>query len=176
VTARDVDVSQSEDSYVRGGGAGSNGPRMIQLFLGACFLTLAALVITLVVQAAGENARADGLHRHGVPVTATVTGCLGVASGTGITVAAFDCKATFVQAGRTHTEVLRGSTALLQTGATISAVVAPGDPGSLSTVAAAAQAGDRSPWARYTAAGITLVVLVGFGVAVWMRYRILRNR
>jgi hypothetical protein len=177
--AHDGEVAPDGTSYLRGGGAGSNGPRMIRLFLVGCLFALAALVIVLFVQAADESSRADRLHRHGVTVAATVTGCLGVASGTGITEASFQCKARFVDGGHEYTELIRGSSALLQTGSTVAAVVVPGDPGSLSSVAAAAAGHRQSGWSRYLAAAISLAVLILSTIAFWIwarRRGILRDR
>lgn len=179
MTARDVDLPPDGTSYLRGGGAGSNGPRMIRLFLGGCLVGLAALVVVLLVQAANESSRADRLHRHGVTVAATVTGCLGIASGTGITEASFQCKASFVDRGHRYTEVIRGSSALLQTGSTVAAVMVPGDPGSLSSVEAAAAGHSQSVWSRYLPAAIALAVLVISAVAFWIwakRRGFLRDR
>jgi hypothetical protein len=165
MTAHDVDLPPDGASYLRGGGAGSNGPRMIRLFLGGCLVALAALVVVLFVQAAAEGSRADRLHRHGVTVVATVTGCLGIASGTGITEASFQCKASFVDGGRRYTEVIRGSSALLQTGSAVTAVVVPGDPRSLSGVGAAAGGHSQSAWSRYLPAAISLAALVISAIA-----------
>lgn len=170
MTADELDVAGGQASYLRGGGAGSNRPQMVRVFVASCAVALAALVVVLFVQARADNARADRLHDHGVPVVATVTGCIGVLSGTGVTEAFFQCRAAFSIGGAHHTEIIRGSTVDRPTGSTVQAVVDPRDPSSLSTAAAAA---GRAHASSYIAAAISLGVLVAYvGVVLaWLRRR-----
>lgn len=166
----------ADASYLRGGAAGSNSPAVIRVAVALCLAALAALTLVLLLEARSENRRADLLGRDGVQVSATVTGCLGVASGTGITEASFQCRASFVEGGRRYTELVRGSSTLLATGSTVAAVVIPGQPDSLSTVAAAGSREHRSDWSRYTAGVVSLAVLVVAALALWWRARNSKNQ
>jgi Protein of unknown function (DUF3592) len=135
--SRQPELPDAAVGYVRGAVGHTDTAGGRRVLLGLCFVAMALLVVVLSVQAVQDNARAGRLQHHGVEVSAVVTGCLGVASGTGISESAYRCTAAFSLDGRRHTEAIRGSSALLSTGATIRLVVDPADPGSLSTVAAA---------------------------------------
>jgi hypothetical protein len=134
-------------------------------------VVLAVSAIVLTVSAAHQNARLDKLRHHGVPVQATVSGCVGISSGIAMAIEYWECRATYTLDGHQFNEVIRGSRANLTAGQTVPAVAVPGDPALLSTPAAAA--GKYSAWSPYIApiilgalAMILLVVLV-----VWSRWR-----
>jgi hypothetical protein len=150
--------------YIRGGGGVEvDSRRVLHVVLSLCLLVLALLVIVLTLSAAGENSRTGSLRRHGVPVDVTVTGCLGLASGTGITASGYTCKGTFSLGGRSYTEVIGGITDPRPVGETLQAVADPKDPTRLSLAAAVAAA--RSPWKAFVVPAVPLLLLVG-GVAM----------
>jgi hypothetical protein len=122
---------------------------------GAVVAALVALTVVLTVQAIHENAKLDRLHRDGIAVAATVSGCVAIASGTGITESGYRCRATFTLNGRSYTEVLGGTDALFSTGETVPAVVARNDPGNLSTTSAATR---HATWTAFIGAGVALLV------------------
>ena len=100
--------------------------------------------MVLGVGAAGQILRADRLQRHGVAVSVTVTHCLGMASGTGITVAGYRCHGTFRLDGSTHDDVIGGSDRRYPPGKTLAGVTDPTHPSTLST--AHAVASPQSTW------------------------------
>jgi hypothetical protein len=110
------------------------------------------------------------LQQHGVPVEVTVTGCVGLASGTGATEAGFNCRGTFTLAGHSYNEVIGGTTDLYPPGTTLQAVAVPGDPALLSTARAVANA--HSSWEAFITPGILLaVLLLAVVVIVWRTRR-----
>ena len=122
-------------------------------------LALAVLVALLTAEAIAHRHRVTQLRSAGVAVEATVTGCVGNATGTGITVSFFTCTATFSTDGAdgtTHTAVVHGSSRLLAPGTALAAVVDPRDPSTLSTPGAVS--GD---WTAFVPAAATFAVLVG---------------
>jgi hypothetical protein len=156
--------------YIRGGGGVDiDRGRVARILVGLFVLGLGALVVLLSLGAIDENARHDRLRRHGVPVDVTVTSCLGLASGTGITVAGYTCRGTFTLDGRDYKGVIRGSIELHQSGEVLPGVADPRDPTILAT--ADSVASSHSSWRPFVTPGLLLVVLVVILVfAVW-RFR-----
>jgi hypothetical protein len=165
--------------YVRGGGGIPVDSRRVWSYLALAIAAgLLALTAVLAVAAAGEQTLASRLRQHGQRVSATVTGCVALASGTGITAAGYRCRARFTAAGRQHEALLRGSSALLPEGTTVPALVLPGEPASL-TAAAAVDSGRRGragPWAgagvgTWIAAAVCAALAVVAGGAGWINAR-----
>ncbi|BEP11833.1 hypothetical protein acdb102_01440 [Acidothermaceae bacterium B102] len=163
-----VGDSTHDVAYLRGGGVTTDGPRARRLALGFCCVALAALVAVLSVSAVREGRRADRLRDHGVPVRLTVTGCLGLASGTGATEYAYDCRGSFVLDGRRYDELLHGSTVQRRTGSVVAAVADPAHPSNVAT--AASVAGRHASASRWVPTGITVALLVIAGAVLgWPR-------
>ena len=96
--------------------------------------TLAVLVVVFTVAGVHSNNQTDALHDHGVPVTFTVTGCLGLLGGSGSNAAGYSCHGTYALDGHRYTEALPG-TAFHRPGAAVAAVAVPGDPALVSPAA-----------------------------------------
>jgi len=153
--------------YIRGGGGVEvASSRVAAVLVGAAVVVLVALAVVLAVEAIAQNSRIDRLRSSGVAVDVTVSSCLGMASGTGITESAYQCRGTFTIGGHSYNEVIDGSTDLHPVGATLRAVTVPGDPATLST--AAAVAAMRSSWTVFAApAGLVVLALVILGLVLW---------
>jgi hypothetical protein len=94
-------------------------------------LLLVALVVVAVVLAvagAQKNNQINRLRSDGVPVTITVSSCLGLLGGSGSNAAGYTCRGTFTVAGHRYTESIPGTNTLYPPGTTIRAVRVPGDP------------------------------------------------
>lgn len=158
--------------YIRGAGARDiSGRRVAKIAAGCVIAVLAVLVIALALQAISEHSRAEGLRRHGIAVTVTVTSCLGLASGTGITVNGYDCRGAFTVSGRRYESAISGNSLLLTPGQQLPAVADPRHPDTLSTVAAARS--ERSLWQGLLPAAITFLclVIVALGAFTMQRKR-----
>lgn len=87
---------------------------------------LIATAVTLAAAATWETlSRQAELHRlasEGVPVTITVTGCTGLASGTGITTVGYRCRGSFTLDGQRYDEEIHGNDQLLVTGKQLNGV------------------------------------------------------
>ena len=153
--------------YIRGGGGVDiDGRRILRVAGAVCLVGLAVLVVITTVSARGQNSRMTRLQQHGVPVTVTVTGCVGIVSGTGSTNTGFSCRGNYTLGGHAYNEVITGTSAQLPEGSTVQAVAVPGDPALLSTADAVAHAHHSSD--VYVTPIILLVVLVlGVGLLVW---------
>jgi hypothetical protein len=164
------DQGDGGGGYIRGGGGIIDTRRAVRVLVGSCLVVLATLVVVLLIEAVNKNSRLDRLHSRGVPVNVTVTGCLGLASGTGITVTSYDCSGTFVLGGRSYTDVIVGTNVAHPIGETLKGVTDPKNPATLST--ADSLAVSHSSWRAYTAPGVTLLVLVALiAIVVWRSRR-----
>jgi hypothetical protein len=157
-------------SYVRGAGTVDVDPRRL-LAAGIWLLAavLAVLAVVTTVEGVRQVQRTDRLRTAGVPVRAVVTGCVGLASGTGITVVSYSCRASFDLDGRTHNAVLGGSTALHRPGDAVAAVVLPADEDVLSIRAAVARPEPR--WHPFVAPAVLTVLTAGLLIAGTVRRR-----
>jgi hypothetical protein len=167
------DAEQRDDSagegYIRGGGGIVDTRRLFRISVGSAIVALAVLVIVLTIQAVHKNSRIDGLQHRGVPVDVTVTGCLGVLSGTGVTVAYFQCSGSFDLAGRSYHAVIGGSNVNHAAGDVVKAVADPKHPTSISTASSLVNA--HSSWRAFVGPAVffLLLVLLIAGAAWWSR-------
>jgi len=172
MTSRD-DTSDKCATYIRGGGGVANARRATSVVVGFCILVLVALVGVLVLGAVQENSRLVRLRRNGVPVSATVTGCLALASGTGITASGFRCNGMFTLNGRRYNDVIGGDADFHPVGEMVQAVTDPRDPGVL--FAAPAVVTPQPSWMAFVAPAIPLALMLSLVAVVvwWSRHRTL---
>jgi hypothetical protein len=150
--------SQEPDSYVRGGGAVHlDGRRVAGYLLLLCELILAVLTVVFTIIAVHHNSRATSLKQKGVAVEVTVTGCVALASGTGITQAGFTCKGSYALAGKRYTENIGGSGAQLAVGQKVAAVAVRDEPTVIYTARSAKTM--HSTWTVYITPAVLLAVL-----------------
>jgi hypothetical protein len=164
-------VTDEGTDYIRGaGGVTLDSRRVLVVVVGSCLALLAVVAVALGIAAIDQNARNTRLQQHGVTVDVSVTGCIGILSGTGVTVAGFDCRGTFTLAGHTYNDMIRGSTAPLATGAIVKGVADPKNPSVLSTTQSVATA--HPSWRALILPAILLVTAIG--IAAWMMFRFRR--
>lgn len=142
---------------LRGANVQFNRRRVGQVVVGLVAATLLVLVVVLTVAAVHSNKQIDTLHDRGVPVTVTVTGCLGLLGGSGSNAAGYSCHGSYTLDGHRYTEPLPG-TSLHRPGSTIPAVAVPGDPALLSP--------DSVIYNQHSSAGVYVVPAVLAGVLV----------
>jgi len=155
-------------SPLRGAGVDVDVRRLGRVVAATCLLALGVLVVVLSVAGAQKNAQISRLRQHGVPVTVTVTGCLGLLGGSGSNAAGYACTGTYTVAGHRYSRAIPGTTQL-DPGATIRGVSDPGDPALLSTPGAVAS--QHPSWHVYVLPAILLAVLVLALVALVLRRR-----
>jgi len=161
-------------TYVRGAAGVSVGSRrIVWVVAGLCIGVLALLVVVLTVSAIDQQSRANRLRQVGVPVEVTVTGCMGRASGTGITTTGYTCRGRFVLSGARHEAVIGGSSALRAPGDTLRVVADPLDPTAVATVQSVARPG--SSWTAFIAPASLLVALLAAGAIAWWQLPRLRR-
>ncbi len=139
---------------------------------GLCLAALAATAVLLFVAGLQKNAQITRLHQQGVAMDVKVSVCMGLLGGSGTNSAGYRCKATFMLDGRRYEDAIPGY-GLYAPGATLRAIVVPGDPSLLSTPRALA--GERSSW-RVFLVPATLLVIVALLVAAMAVKRGTRRR
>ena len=112
---------------LRGAGVSVDGRRVGQVALGIVLATLAILAIVFTVVGVHTNQQDDRLHNDGVPVTFTVTGCMGLLGGSGSNAAGYSCRGTYTLDGTPTASSCPGDS-FHRPGSTVAAVAVPGDP------------------------------------------------
>jgi hypothetical protein len=159
VTAR-PDDGDGDDRVgaLRGAGVGTvDAKRVGMVVVGMGIVALAVLVVVFFVAGVHKNDQITRLHQHGVPVTITVTGCLGQLGGSGSNAAGYACHGTFSLDGHRYTESIPGNT-LRSPGTTLDGVALPGDPALVTTTGALAT--------EHPSANVFVLPIVLLGVLV----------
>jgi predicted small integral membrane protein len=144
--------------YIRGADGVVDTRRLFRVLLGSAIVALAALVVVLTIAAAHHNSRIRSLQHRGVPVDVTVTSCLGILSGTGITVTSFQCSGSYVLAGRSYNAVIDGSSTSHAAGDVVKAIADPKHPTSLSTPGSLLN--EHSSWRAFIGPAVLFLILV----------------
>jgi hypothetical protein len=142
---------------LRGAGVDVDPHRATQLIVGTCLVALAVVAVILLVSGIRKNAHDASLQDHGVPVSVTVSGCLGLLGGSGSNAAGYACKGSYTYDGLRYQQAIPGD-ALLHAGTVIRGVIVSSDPRLLSTPAAVAA--QHSSWRVYLAPAILFGILV----------------
>ena len=143
---------------LRGAGVGGvDGRRVGQILIGLILATLAVLVVVFTVVGVHHNQQDDRIHHDGVPVTFTVSGCLGLLGGSGSNAAGYSCSGSYTLDGRTYRERLPGND-FHRPGAQVPALAVPGDPTLVSPVALART--ERSSAGAFLVPVVLFVILV----------------
>jgi hypothetical protein len=122
-----ADLSDDRIGKLRGAGVQVDSRRLASLGIAVVLVALAALTVGFTVAGVHKNQQTDELHAQGVPVTVTVTGCLGLLGGSGSNAAGYSCHGTYTLHGHHYSEPLPGS-AFHRPDSTIASVAVPGDP------------------------------------------------
>ena len=113
---------------LRGAGVSVDGRRVGQVAIGIVLVTLAVLAIVFTIVGIHTNQQDDRLHHDGVPVTFTVTGCLGLLGGSGSNAAGYSCRGTYTLDGKHYSGVQLPGDSFHRPGSTVAAGAVPGDP------------------------------------------------
>lgn len=143
--------------------------RRVGMTLGSlCVIGLLVLIVSLFVAGANRNSRINDLRQHGVPIQATVTGCLGLLGGSGSNAAGYTCTGTFVVDGHRYTEGIPGNT-LYAKGSHVSLITVAGNPGLVATPTSVAT--DRASWRVFILPTALSVGLLAAGGLLGIRRR-----
>jgi MYXO-CTERM domain-containing protein len=140
---------------LRGAGVSVDGRRVGQVAVGLVLLTLLVLTVIFTIVGIHTNQQNDRLHNDGVPVTFTVTGCLGLLGGSGSNAAGYSCHGTYTLDGKTYAEQLPGDS-FHRPGSTVAAIAVPGDPALVSPASIVAT--------EHSSAGVFVLPIILFAV------------
>jgi hypothetical protein len=118
-------------STLRGAGVNYDARKVGRVLVVVSLVTLAVLVVLFTVAGVHKNSQINELRHDGVPVTVTISNCLGLMGGSGSNAAGYSCSGTFTVHGSRYTESLPG-TDFHHVGSTVAATVVPSDPALLS--------------------------------------------
>jgi hypothetical protein len=114
-------------STLRGGGVAIDSAKALRVVVALCLAGLAATAGALFVAGANKNAQIDRLRSSGVPISITVSRCLGELGGSGSNMSSFACEGGFERGGH-HYEVSIPGSSFRRPGSTVAAVSARNDP------------------------------------------------
>ena len=163
--AGDPDTQGEPLSTLRasGSGPGVDTRAVARVAVGLLLIGLTVVVVILFVAGVQKNSQITRLHRQGVVVTITSSGCQGLLGGSGSNPAGYACRGSFTLAGRRYNENIPGNS-LHPPGELIRGVSVPGDPALVTT--ARILAGEQASWRVYIVPTVLLIVLVGLGLLV----------
>jgi hypothetical protein len=168
--AGDPDTQGEPLSTLRASGVGTgvDTRAVARVAVGLLLIGLTVLVVVLFVAGAQKNSQLTRLHRHGVAVTITSSGCRGLLGGSGSNAAGYACRGSFTLDGHRYNENIPGNT-LRPPGTVIRGVSVPGDPALVTTDTILA--GEQASSGVYIVPTILLIVLVGLVLLVVRRGR-----
>jgi len=112
---------------LRGASVNYDARKVGQVVIGLCLATLAVLVVVFTVAGIHNNSQINKLRHDGIPVTVTVTKCLGLMGGSGSNAAGYSCTGSFTIHGVRYVETLPG-TGHHEVGSEVAATAVPSDP------------------------------------------------
>jgi len=120
-------------SALRGAGVAQvDTRRVVRALAAAGVIAVVVVAAALVVAGTRRNTEITDLRQHGVRVTVTMSGCLGLLGGSGSNQAGYSCSGTFSLGGHRYHEAIPGDV-LYPPGTSVAAVAVPGDPGLVTT-------------------------------------------
>jgi hypothetical protein len=134
VASGDSEAPTDRVSTLRGAEVQVNIHLLGRVFLVLGLVALLVVAVLLFVAGAHKNSQIDELRQRGVPVTITVTRCLGQLGGSGSNAAGYSCDGTFTLAGTRYRESIPGNT-LHGPGTKLQGVSVLGDPALVTTAA-----------------------------------------
>jgi hypothetical protein len=155
---------------LRGAGVSVDGRRVGQVAIGMLLVTLAVLAIVFTIVGIHTNQQDDRLHHDGVPVTFTVTGCLGLLGGSGSNAAGYSCRGTYSLDGAHYSGVRLPGDSFHRPGSAVAAIAVPGDPALVSPASIVATQ-HSSAGAFVLPVILTAILLVPLVVLLLRRHR-----
>jgi hypothetical protein len=160
------DGDQGPVTAHRGGTVDVDRRRAGQVVIGVCLVALTVTGVVLLIAGMNNNSQINSLRHHGVPVTVSVTTCMGLMGGTGANPAGYACDGTYSLDGTVYRQAIPGL-AFHRPGSTLQGVAVPGDPKLLSTPGLIAR--QHASWTPFIIPGLLLLVVVAVLVAVYLR-------
>lgn len=120
-------------------------------------IIVAAAIVVAFVSATNDNARIERIKANGIPVTVTVSGCVGSLGGSGSNIVGYTCQGDYRVNGTAYHEIIGSMTSLATPGTVVRAVADPSQHSSI-VLASAARRATASPKV-YVLSGVLSVML-----------------
>jgi len=156
----------SDEVPVLRGAAPAAVRRGLWIYAGAlCLAVFAAILVVSFLSISNDNARVSRMKAHGIPVSVTVTGCLGNIGGSGSTSAGYTCRGDYTIHGATYHELIGSMTTFAAAGTTVPGVVDPSHHGTV-VLSSFVRSASASPW-RFVTPSILTIVLIALSLGLW---------
>ncbi len=132
-----------------------------------CLIALVAASAALFVVGARKNGQISELRKDGVPITVTVTKCIGLLGGSGSNAAGYACRGHYNFGGTRYEEAIPGNVNRAP-GSSVSGVITPDNPSLLSTPATVRR--ERTSWRVFIAPGVLMLIAVATTLALAFRH------
>jgi len=159
-----------DDAVVLRGAAPIVVRRRFWHYAGAlCLVIFAAILVVSFISIANDNARIHRLRAHGIPVSVTITNCLGNIGGSGSNSAGYTCRGDYTIHAVTYHELIGSMTTFAATGSSVKGVVDPSNYGTV-VLAGSVRTSSSSAWRDVTPSLLTLVLL-SLSIGLWRSAR-----
>jgi hypothetical protein len=151
---------------LRGASVAVDARRASRVALILCLIALVAVSGALFVVGARKNGQINELRKEGIPITVTVTKCIGLLGGSGSNAAGYACRGSYTFDGTRYEEAIPGNVNRAP-GSRVSGVITPDNPSLLSTRATVRS--ERTSWRVFIAPGVLMVIAVAATLALAFR-------
>jgi hypothetical protein len=165
------DAFEEPVSTLRGAGVDVDVRRVGGLLGRLCLAGVAVSAVIFFWSGAEKNSQITRLQHQGIPVEATVTGCLGLLGGSGSNPVGYQCRGNITLDGRNHDEVIPGDS-LYRPGTTLQLITVEGDPALLATPGSLAN--EHASMSVFIVPTI-LLLITGAGALLLLQKRRLRS-
>jgi len=164
-----VIVDSSTPPALRGPDARHISDRFWLVSATVLLVVFAIIVVVTFISAFNDNARVDRMKNHGIPVTVTVTSCVGNIGGSGSNASGYTCRGSYRVNGVRYVEVIGSKSTQSNPGTEVQGVV---DPSRRSTVelTSAVRASSSSPSVYFVPVLLAVFFVIG-SVALRRRHR-----
>jgi hypothetical protein len=166
VPARRTGGDDQPVTTLRGATVNVDIRRAGQVVVGVGLAALAVTGLILLIAGIHNNSQINRLRHHGVPVSVSVTTCLGLMGGTGQQGAGYSCTGTYTLDGTEYRQAIPGL-AFHAPGSTIEGVAVPGDPKLLTTPDQLSR--QHASWTAFIIPGLLLLVVAVALVVLLLR-------
>ncbi len=129
----------------------------------------AVVIVVGFLTAAGDNARITRMKTHGIPVSITVSDCIGNLGGSGSSAAGYTCRGTYAIDTQPYEEVIGGLSSFSSPGTTVKGVADPSRPSTV--VLSETLARSRTSANAFVVLGLLAIVFLALLLVILRRSR-----
>ncbi len=162
--------SHERVASLRGAQAASLGRRFWLRAATVGLIVFAVALAVSFVSALNDHSRIDRMKAHGLPVSVTVSNCVGNMGGSGSNVAGYVCRGTYAVEGVKYDEIISSMTAFASPGTHVRAIADPSQHGYVALASAVRNAtSSPSAFVVLVILAVVLFILVALLLRLWRR-------